>query len=54
MNFTEAQKNYEIYLHDDFKISLFIIGSQDCCFKHFSLDLIGEQAETVNFDIKDG
>jgi hypothetical protein len=35
---TEAQERHEIYLHDDFTVSLFIFGSQDSCFKHFSLN----------------
>jgi hypothetical protein len=38
MNFTEAQKEHEIYLHDD--VSLFI-PAPDCCFKHFSLNSQG-------------
>jgi len=42
MNFTEAHKNHEIfheiYLHDDFTVSLFIFGYQEGCFKHFSLN----------------
>jgi hypothetical protein len=38
MNFTEAQKYHEIYLHDDFTVSLFIYGYQESCFKHFSLN----------------
>jgi len=37
MNFTLAQKDHEIYLNDDFTVSLFIPGP-DCCFKHFSLN----------------
>ena len=37
MNFTEAQKEHEIYLHDDFTVSLFI-PPPDCCFKYFSLN----------------
>ena len=38
MNLTEAQKDHEIYLHDDFTVSLFFYGSQECCFKHFSFN----------------
>ena len=36
-NFTEAQEEYEVYLNDDFTVSLFIPGP-DGCFKHFSLN----------------
>jgi hypothetical protein len=36
-NFTEAQKEYEVYLNDDFTVSLFIPGP-DGFFKHFSLN----------------
>ena len=36
-NFTEAQKEHEVYLNDDFTVSLFIPGP-DGCFKHFSLN----------------
>ena len=38
MNFTEAQKEHEIYLNDDFTVSLFIPKKPDGCFKHFSLN----------------
>ena len=37
MNLSEAQKEHDIYLHDDFRVSLFI-PAPDCCFKHFSLN----------------
>jgi hypothetical protein len=37
MSLSEAQKQLEIYYHDDFKVSLFI-PAPDCCFKHFSLN----------------
>jgi len=37
MNFTEAEKEHEIYLHDDFTVSLFI-SAPDCYFMHFSLN----------------
>jgi hypothetical protein len=53
MNLKEAKILFEIYLHDDFTVSLFNPES-DFCFKHFSLNSNGEQEETVKFDIKDG
>jgi hypothetical protein len=31
MNFTDSKEDHEIYLHDDFTISLFI-PAPDCCF----------------------
>jgi hypothetical protein len=37
MKFTEAQIEYDIYINDDFTVSLFITGP-DGCFKHFSLN----------------
>jgi hypothetical protein len=43
----------DIYLHDDFTVSLFITAP-DCCFKHFSLNSKGELEETFEFDFKDG
>ena len=49
MNFTDTQKEQEIYINDDFSVSLFIPGP-DCCFKHFSLNLKCEQEETIKFD----
>jgi hypothetical protein len=36
-NFTEAQKEYEVYLNDDFTVSIFMPG-RDGFFKHFSLN----------------
>ena len=36
-NFTEAQKEHEVYLDDDFTVFLFIPGP-DSCFKCFSLN----------------
>ena len=35
--FTEAQKEHEVYLDDDFTVSLFNPGP-DSCFKYFSLN----------------
>ena len=46
MNFTEAQKEYEIYIDDNFTISLFIAAS-DFYFKHFSFNLQGKKEETI-------
>ena len=37
MNFTEEENEHEIYLNDDFTVSLFSPAS-DCCFKHFSFN----------------
>jgi hypothetical protein len=50
---TEEIENVSIYVYDDFKVSLFITGS-DCCFKHFSLNSLGEQEKTFKIDFKDG
>ena len=38
MNFTVEQKEHEIYLHDDFTVSLFMPAPSDYYFKHFSLN----------------
>ena len=40
MNFTEAQKEHEIYLNDDFTVSMFI-PAPESCFKRFSLNSKG-------------
>jgi hypothetical protein len=53
MNFSEAQKDHQIYLHDYFTVSLFI-PAPDCCFKHFSLNLEVPREETINIDFEDG
>ena len=53
MNLTDAQKEHEIYLHDDFTVSLFI-PAPHCFFKHFSFNSKGEQEETIKIDFKDG
>ena len=52
MNFTEAQINHEIYLHDYFKVSFFIAGEYSC-FKHFSLNQKAELEETIEIDFED-
>jgi hypothetical protein len=50
MNFNEEQKQHEIYLHDDFTVSLFI-PAPDCSFKHFSFNSKNKQEETIKIDI---
>jgi len=65
MNLKEAQYLQEMYLHDDFTLSLIITdqkynsqkelaNASVCCFKHFSLNTNGEQEETIIFNFKDG
>ena len=38
INFTESQKEHEVYLNDDFTVSLFIPRNSDGCFKYFYLN----------------
>jgi hypothetical protein len=37
MNLTDEENFHEIYLNDDFTVSLFFPAS-DCCFKHFTFN----------------
>jgi hypothetical protein len=52
MSFTEEQKEHEIYLHDDFSVSIFI-PAPHCSFKHFSFKSKDEQEEIIEIDIED-
>ena len=65
MNLKETQYLQEMYLHDDFTLSLIITdqkynshkelaNASNCCFKHFSLNSKGEQEDTIEFNFKDG
>jgi hypothetical protein len=52
MNFSAKQKTHEIYLNDDFTVSLFI-PAPDCSFKHFSFNSKDEQEKTIEIDFLD-
>jgi hypothetical protein len=49
-NFSAQQKEHEIYLNDEFTVSLFI-PAPNCLFEHFSFNSKSEQEKPIEINI---